>query len=113
MVFLGRSPRKEFWMFFLWNLSIGCSFLFWVLILSLGLSAPRQFENMVISGVVYTCVTLLPCTSAAVRRLHDIGKGGWNVMTPFIPVIGLIALFVWLSQKGDEGTNAYGSPCNP
>ena len=64
-----------------------------------------------IAFLVYCVITLLPFVSSAVRRLHDVGKEGWNVLLPFIPVIGIVVLFFWLSRKGTESANAYGLPC--
>lgn len=53
-------------------------------------------------------VLTLPSLSALVRRLHDIGKSGWNYFVAFIPLVGAILLLVNLCKDGDSGENKYG-----
>lgn len=43
-----------------------------------------------------------------VRRLHDTGKSGWRILIEIIPLFGAILMFLWLTEKGDEGENQYG-----
>ena len=51
---------------------------------------------------------LLPTTSLAVRRFHDIGKSGWNILWPFT-IVGAIPYYYWICfVKGDSEKNEYG-----
>jgi uncharacterized membrane protein YhaH (DUF805 family) len=63
-----------------------------VLLLSLALSI-----GVIVSGFMLE-----------IRRLHDIGKGGINVLWGFVPIANLI-LFYWLFiKKGDPYANRFG-----
>ena len=42
-------------------------------------------------GGIYSLAVLLPGLAVGVRRLHDIGKSGWNYFLAFIPLVGGIA----------------------
>ena len=57
-----------------------------------------------IFGVAYSrfnLVTLLPSLAVTIRRLHDTGKSGWNFLIALIPIIGALALIIWLSMPGN------------
>ena len=52
---------------------------------------------------------LLPTTSLAVRRFHDINKSGWYVLLPFT-IIGILPYYYFTSfVKSSPGENKYGS----
>ncbi|MBO7203091.1 MAG: DUF805 domain-containing protein [Paludibacteraceae bacterium] len=51
---------------------------------------------------------LLPSFAVFVRRLHDIGKSGWNWLLCLIPLIGSIILLVFLCQASEENENKWG-----
>lgn len=95
--FEGRARRKEYWMFFLFNVMF--SILATILDSLIGLS--------LVSGL-YSLVLLVPGIAAGVRRLHDIGKSGWWLLIAFIPLIGVIWLIVLLATDGQPGANQYG-----
>ena len=97
-VFSGRARRKEYWMFFLFNL-----------IFSLVLGAIDGLLGTVFIGTIYGLAVLIPGIAVSVRRLHDIGRTGWWVLISFIPLIGLIVLIIFAATEGDKGTNEYGS----
>lgn len=134
--FSGRSRRKEYWMFFLFNIliSIVLSILDKVLgldnIVSIGGTA---FRNNGIIGSLYSLLIFVPSLSVGVRRLHDTNRSGWYLMLPFaplllmlvtsfLPVLGVIVglmgflamivlgvlLIVFLATDGDAGENDYG-----
>ena len=57
-----------------------------------------------IFGVAYSLfilVTLLSSLAVTIRRLHDTGKSGWNFLIALIPIIGALALIIWLSMPGN------------
>lgn len=130
--FTGRSRRKEYWMFFLFNIIFSILFAILDLIFDLKL-INNSISNTGILGGVYSLVTFLPSLSVAVRRLHDINKSGWYLLLPVAPyiliilgvvlkgatiilsiiggltVLGLaILLIVWLATEGTSGENQYG-----
>lgn len=52
---------------------------------------------------------LLPTTSLAIRRFHDVNKSGWYVLLPFT-IIGVLPYYYFTSfVKGSSGKNKYGS----
>ena len=102
--FKGRSSRKEYWMFFLFNIIF--SIVLIILDSILG-TAESQSETGIFYGL-YSLFTLLPSLAVGVRRLHDIGKSGWMAFVAFIPLIGVIWLLVLLIKEGDQGENQYG-----
>ncbi|HDM8144704.1 TPA: DUF805 domain-containing protein [Vibrio harveyi] len=97
-VFNGRARRKEYWMFFLFNL-----------IFSFVLGFIDGILGTVFIGTIYGLVVLIPGIAVMVRRLHDIGRTGWWVLIGLIPLIGLIVLIVFAATDGNKGSNEYGS----
>ena len=102
--FNGRARRKEYWMFFLFNMII-------VAILSLidrftG-TYSLEWGSGLLSGI-YSIAVLIPGLAVAARRLHDVGKSGWMLLIAFIPIIGAIWLLVLFVTDSDPGSNKYG-----
>ncbi|EMJ3465381.1 DUF805 domain-containing protein [Vibrio harveyi] len=97
-VFNGRARRKEYWMFFLFNL-----------IFSFVLGFIDGILGTVFIGTIYGLVVLIPGIAVTVRRLHDIGRTGWWVLIGLIPLIGLIVLIVFAATDGNKGSNEYGA----
>jgi uncharacterized membrane protein YhaH (DUF805 family) len=98
-VFSGRARRKEYWMFFLFNIIIA-----FVLGFIEGLLGGQG-----ILGGLYTLAVLIPGIAVSVRRLHDIDKSGWWLFIGFIPLIGAIVLLFFMVQDGTPGDNQYGA----
>ena len=96
--FSGRSRRKEYWMFMLFNILI--SIVFSLIDTLIGL-------NQILSGIYYL-VIIIPSIAVAVRRLHDIGKNGWWYFIILIPIIGSIWFFVLMCKDSQYGENQYG-----
>ncbi len=69
--FQGTASRKEYWMFFLFNVIV--SFL---------VDFVTSLMHMSAIGSLYSLAILLPAIGIAVRRMHDIGKSGWWVLVP-------------------------------
>ena len=88
--FNGRARRKEYWMFFLFNLIFSYSLMF----------IDITFETVFIS-TIYSFAVLIPSIAVGVRRMHDVGKSGWYLL---IPIYNLILA----CTEGDYGSNEYG-----
>jgi uncharacterized membrane protein YhaH (DUF805 family) len=99
-VFTGRARRKEYWMFFLFNIIIA-------LILDILLQTTTNTVFYYIS-IIYSLGLFLPGLGVSIRRLHDIGKSGWNILFGLIPFVGCIILIVFFCQDSQPGTNQYG-----
>lgn len=102
--FSGRSRRKEYWMFVLFNIL----FVIVAIVLDtlLGTNVAPLPYGMIY--FLYVLGTLLPGLSAVVRRLHDLGKGGGWFFIGFVPIIGSIWLLVLLCTEGESGENRFG-----
>lgn len=112
--FTGRARRSEYWWF------TGC---YWViqLIFNMGqfgmmiqaMSGEMSFEDpsykiLQMASVVIGLGLILPALAVTVRRFHDIGKSGWNMLWGAIPLIGGIIVLVWMCQDSDVVANEYG-----
>ncbi|MEL6253733.1 MAG: DUF805 domain-containing protein [Bacteroidota bacterium] len=101
--FSGRSRRKEYWYFVLFNLLVYIVlFAADMAIISSGSAGLGIFSG------IYALATLIPSLAVAVRRLHDIGRSGWSILFGLIPVIGAVLLLIWYTTDSDAGSNAYG-----
>ena len=102
--FNGRARRKEYWMFFLFNMVFAV--LASLIDFSAGtanfVSGSGLFQN------IYSLVVFVPGLAVGVRRLHDVGKSGWMLLLAFIPLIGAIWLLVLMVTDSKEGTNKWG-----
>ena len=102
-VFNGRSRRKEYWYFFLFNLIIAI-----VLGFIEGLLGIASDMNMSILGNIYSLLVLIPGLAVCVRRLHDTGRSGLWILIGLVPLVGAIVLLVFMVQDSDSGSNQYG-----
>jgi len=115
--FKTRATRMEYWSFYL-------------------ISAIVAFIPIAVVNGIYTLAVLIPSVSVSVRRLHDIGKSGWNYLILFALIFGayslavqsemtgsralgiaagvllvvyIVLLLIWFARKGDRGSNKYGA----
>ncbi len=96
--FNGRSRRSEYWYFVLFNILISVViYLIDAAIISFGLL-----------GILYSLAILIPGIAVSIRRLHDTGRSGWNLLLALIPLIGAVILIVFMLQDSTEGQNEYG-----
>lgn len=99
--FAGRAGFAEWWMWLLFSFGVK-------LVVGVVLRL-FSFRNAVI-GVAMALVEvglLLPSLAVAVRRLHDVGRGGGWVSLLLVPVVGWVWLFVLLVQPGEAGANRF------
>jgi uncharacterized membrane protein YhaH (DUF805 family) len=96
--FQGRASRKEYWMFFLINVSI-----------TIFLSILEAIVNLpsILTGLYFLAV-LLPSLAVCVRRIHDTGRSAWWLLISFIPLVGGISLLVFMCQDSQGFDNQYG-----
>jgi uncharacterized membrane protein YhaH (DUF805 family) len=99
--FSGRARRKEYWMFFLFNIivSVVVSLVGYVVAGSNGQSA---------LGGIYSLAVLLPSLGVTARRLHDTGRSGWWILIGLVPFIGWLVLLLFLIEDSKFGDNQYG-----
>ena len=102
-VFSGRSRRKEYWMFVLFNMII--AFVLGFVDGAAGLIGESGIGPL--SGL-YGLAILIPGLAVAVRRLHDTDHSGWWLLILFLPIIGAIVILLFLVRDSQEGENQYG-----
>ena len=102
--FNGRARRKEYWMFFLFNM------VFAVLasLIDIAAGTANLDSGSGIFQGIYSLAVLIPGLAVGVRRLHDVGKSGWMLLIALIPIIGAIWLLVLMVTDSKEGTNKWG-----
>ena len=118
--FSGRARRSEYWGTVLFNgliqagLSIILSIVATILFSSIEINGEVTFSPLFfllpdIPIYIYGLVWLLPGLAVAVRRLHDIGKSGWNLLWILLPIVGAIMLIYWYCQDSELGENKWGT----
>ena len=102
--FNGRACRSEFWWFYLGTVLLS-------LIVTI-IEAALYGGDVAISGTwitfAFQVMLIVPSLSVAARRLHDIGRSGWNQLWA-ITIIGLIPLLYWYCSKSSGEGNRFGS----
>ena len=88
--FNGRAKRSEYWYFVLFAA---------ITYFILALLSPGLY-------VIAVFALLIPTFAAAVRRLHDGGRSGWNLLWSIVP-FGSLVILVWLASEGNSGANKY------
>jgi uncharacterized membrane protein YhaH (DUF805 family) len=97
--FTGRARRKEFWIFYLTNL-----FIYWILS-TLTDYTDTDYTN---ATYIFLALILIPSIAVLLRRLHDSGKNGWNILFIFIPILGWFWLLILLILLGEPKLNKWG-----
>ena len=118
--FSGRARRSEYWGTVLFNV-IAQVVLSIVLVAVLVIWFSSTEMNADVSVVrlslimikavrsLYNLIWLLPGLAVAVRRLHDIGKSGWNLLWILLPIVGAIMLIYWYCQDSQPEENKWGA----
>ncbi|WP_299308322.1 DUF805 domain-containing protein [uncultured Croceicoccus sp.] len=111
--FDGRSRRREYWMFMLFQLIVNVALLAVMLIgaatFEAGMGAtPGPFAWLAIIGwFVFAAISFVPSIAVQVRRFHDQEKTGLLVLLNLIPFGSLVVLVMMLFE-GTRGPNHYG-----
>jgi uncharacterized membrane protein YhaH (DUF805 family) len=103
-VFGGRSRRKEYWYFVLFNIIVGVVLAGIDVLLGTFSSA----QNIGLLSGIYSLAVFIPSLAVTVRRLHDIDRTGWWILINLVPLIGTIVLLVFAVTDGTPGSNRYG-----
>ena len=81
----GRASRSEYWWFILF---------YEIFYVPFYITGNRVFGIGVLA-------TMIPCLTAAIRRMHDVDKSGWFILIP-------IYNFVLAVTEGTPGPNRFG-----
>lgn len=100
--FSGRASRSEYWF---WTLfTIIAYFITGIIdgfVFGMDLGDPTWITDIV--SLAFT----LPGLSVAVRRLHDVGKSGWWLLSSIL-ILPVLLLIYWTIIEGDFNPNEYG-----
>lgn len=96
--FEGKASRSEYCYFWLFCFCIETI----PIILAFMINKDVISLSLLAVSFLYCIVSFLPMLSAAIRRLHDIGKSGAYFFVSFMPFIGGLILLYFLCQKGNE-----------
>lgn len=103
--FNGRSRRKEYWMWILFQILVGLVLSFIDAALGFGgqatgttsaapgsIAAAGNLRGGVLSNI-FSLAMLVPNIAVAVRRMHDIDRSGWYILLPAVPVfVAIVAM---------------------
>ncbi|PQZ52113.1 hypothetical protein CQ052_03960 [Ochrobactrum sp. MYb15] len=104
-VFAGRASRSQYWFFSL------AFFIMLVVAMVIDQAVGDTTRNEpagLFTAIVYLA-HLLPAIAVTVRRLHDSDRSGWWILAGLVPLIGQIALLVFMCSSSTPGTNRFGS----
>lgn len=108
--FSGRASRPELWW---WLLSLMIVLLItsvidaYVISPALGLDPADRARPL--SWLVALAI-IIPNLAVKARRLHDIGRSAWWLLSGLIPVIGALVLIYFYIQPSDVERNSFGPP---
>ena len=97
--FSGRINRRQYWIFLVAMLLI--------MMVTIWFTDKMPALHLY---QIYGLLMILPYVSSTVKRLHDIGKRGWWMLSILVPIFGWIYLFVLTIEDGKESDNKYGKP---
>ena len=101
--FYDRAPRSEYWWFQL-SVVVILQMHYWFIEIWL---TPLSL-SWIVFGAPVSIGLGIPAIAVTARRLHDIGRSGWDQLWALIPVIGTLVVLWWMIKPGDEGDNRYG-----
>ena len=115
--FSGRSRRKEYWMFVLFQVIVFSALAILAVIFgglgeySSGGELPAGALLFIGILVLFALAIFIPSLAVQIRRLHDIDKSGWWILLGLIPIVNYIGSFVLLvfyCLDGTKGENRFG-----
>ncbi|MDE7180474.1 MAG: DUF805 domain-containing protein [Muribaculaceae bacterium] len=98
--FSGRASRSEYWWFILFTAVV-----YGVLY---GFASMLDSTFLSIIAYLFYLAVIVPSLAVAVRRMHDIGKGGGWIFISLVPLIGSIWYIVLACMPSQPGPNRFG-----
>ncbi len=102
--FSGRTRRKEYWLFVLFNILISIV----LTVIDFMIGTYSASVGMGLLGGIYACAVLIPAIAVTVRRLHDSDRSGWWCLLILIPILGPIVVLIFMIIDGTPGPNRFG-----
>ena len=95
--FDGRARRSEFWFFTLFRWLVAFFAVF-----------ADAAANITLFAILSWLLLTLPWLAVGAPRLHDTDRSGWWLLIVFVPLLGIVALIIFLCEAGEGGTNRFG-----
>ena len=110
--FNGRALRSEYWWYALFSAIVSIVIGIFEGAFTGGAAAGGMSAayNAGPIGMIWSLLNIIPGLAVGARRLHDTDRSGWWLLIGLIPIIGWIALIVFLAQRGTSGSNRFGDP---
>lgn len=119
--FSGRSPRREYWMFVLFNIIVSIVLSIVDTVLGLGghtssysASGPGSYaagadtSGGILSGI-WALAVLIPSIAVGVRRLHDVNRSGWWMLAPILLLgVAMVSALARLGANPDASMLGFG-----
>lgn len=102
--FSGRAQRSEYWFFQLFYFLISLA----ALMLDALTGTLSEDAGMGIIGLLVTLGLFLPSLAVSVRRLHDTNRSGWWLLLWLVPLVGFIAVLVFMCLDSENRNNRFG-----
>ena len=100
--FRGRASRSEYWYNFLFQYIL--YILLSVIIQFVGFSSSNL---SIIFNLLLCLVFTIPSWAVSCRRLHDLGRSGWWLLSGIL-IFPLLIFLIYFCFKGTTGSNTYG-----
>jgi uncharacterized membrane protein YhaH (DUF805 family) len=110
--FTGRARRKQFWMFFLFQMIVNAVFIFFAVALGDD-DPPLKLGIVAIIWFLWFLAMIVPNASLIIRRMRDQNIPGWvggllYGSTIIFSSISLLIIFVFMCIPGTRGPNQFG-----
>ncbi|OWP85913.1 hypothetical protein BWK60_11615 [Flavobacterium covae] len=106
-----RTTRKELGIFILFTFLVPVLLANGLFALNdeVGIFERVKFGNFVFIPMYLGLLTTMICLPfIIIKRLHDVGKNGWNIFLPLIPLIGVIWFLYLILSSSQKEDNEYG-----
>jgi uncharacterized membrane protein YhaH (DUF805 family) len=100
IVFEGRSPRLEYFAFFIGNGIIAA-----VIAIAQNITGVEALRHV---AACFLLATILPGIAVNIRRLHDIDRSGWWILISLVPIVGSLILLIFNLLDSYPGENRFG-----
>lgn len=114
--FSGRSQRKEYWMFALFQFIVAMVLV--AVMFAGGFGSVNEMTGQAEPGalfyigigllVIFGLGSIIPSLAVGVRRFHDQDKSGWFLLLQLIPYVGGLIVLVFMCLDGTRGPNRFG-----
>ncbi len=101
--FSGRSRRREYWFFALFNVII------YLVLAVIDVAVLGSSYGFGLLSTIFNLAMIIPGLAVFVRRCHDTGHSGLWFFIGLVPLVGAIVLLVFMLMDSEPGTNRYGS----